>query len=247
MSDAAKSRCTDADGFVDARPLVTSNDCIRSCNPGGRWYIDSCSCFPLVSPLATAVVSLLGAAGSFLSVTGVGAFVVAADTFGLNAGVRDRSSVAATDAGLGTGCAGATLGEATDEGFDTGTATGYAGLAPGGGGKGAIPTPFLSLAAAAAAADAYLSVSPGRRVGGGAGFMPLVALVEVEGCRVARTGRGDFICVDDRRGPGVVSALGLGFESDASSSCSDCVSCDDTRSFSPACTSAASFSRSRSS
>ena len=30
-------------------------------------------------------------------------------------------------------------------------------LKPGGGGRGAIPTPLLSLAAAAAAADAYLS------------------------------------------------------------------------------------------
>lgn len=30
-------------------------------------------------------------------------------------------------------------------------------LKPGGGGKGAIPTPLLSLAAAAAAADAYFS------------------------------------------------------------------------------------------
>ena len=69
-------------------------------------------------------------------------------------------------------------------------------VAPGGGGSGAIPRTFLSLAAAAAAADAYLRVSPGARVGKGAGFMLLFVIpLAVEGrdvCRVARAGSGDF-------------------------------------------------------
>ena len=38
-----------------------------------------------------------------------------------------------------------------------------------------MPTPCLSLAAAAAAADAYFSGSPAARVGNGAGFMPFEA------------------------------------------------------------------------
>ena len=81
-----------------------------------------------------------------------------------------------------------------------------AGAAPGGGGKGAMPTPFLSLAAAAAAAEAYFSVSPGARVGSGAGFMllfaacelPLAALLVVL-WSVARTGSGDFVCIEGLR------------------------------------------------
>lgn len=48
-----------------------------------------------------------------------------------------------------------------------------AGAAFGGGGNGAIPTAVLSLVAAAAAAEAYFSVSPGALVGKGAGFMLL--------------------------------------------------------------------------
>lgn len=101
--------------------------------------------------------------------------------------------------GLEIGCAGATMGEAVDD-LETGIATDRAGLRPGGGGRGRMPTPLLSLAAAAAAAEAYLRVSPGGRVGSGAGFMPGVALEEAAGWRVARTGSGDFICVDGLRG-----------------------------------------------
>jgi len=44
---------------------------------------------------------------------------------------------------------------------------------PGGGGRGAMPTLFLS--AAAAAAEAYLRVSPTGRAGNVAGFMPVLA------------------------------------------------------------------------
>lgn len=122
--------------------------------------------------------------------------LTAAGTLGLKAGVRERPSsatIAAVGVAFDTGCASDTTGEAVEEVFEAGTAAGKAGLAPGGGGSGAMPTPFLSLAAAAAAADAYLSVSPGRRVGGGAGFMPDVELLELDGCRAARTGSGDFI------------------------------------------------------
>ena len=122
--------------------------------------------------------------------------LTAAETLGLKAGVRERPSsatIAAAGVAFGTGCASVTTGEAVEEALEAGTADGKAGLAPGGGGRGAIPTPFLSLAAAAAAAEAYLSVSPGRRVGGGAGFMPDAELLELDGCSVARTGSGDFI------------------------------------------------------
>ena len=65
-----------------------------------------------------------------------------------------------------------------------------------------MPTPFLSLAAAAAAADAYLRGSPGARAGNGAGFMgadddPLVLAVDV--CKLASAGSGDFNCVEGLR------------------------------------------------
>ena len=63
-----------------------------------------------------------------------------------------------------------------------------------GGGNGAIPTALLSLTAAAAAADA--KVSPGARVGKGAGFMVVVGVLFetlAKGvCRVARAGSGDL-------------------------------------------------------
>lgn len=69
---------------------------------------------------------------------------------------------------------------------------------PGGGGKGAIPTPLLSLAAAAAAAaDAYFKGCPVGMVGKGAGFMlgsalPFVVFGRLE-CNVESAGKGDFI------------------------------------------------------
>ena len=68
---------------------------------------------------------------------------------------------------------------------------------PGGGGNGAMPVAELfSLAAAAAAADAYLSGSPGARVGTGAGFIDvLVVILGTLGCgvcNVARAGNGDL-------------------------------------------------------
>lgn len=73
---------------------------------------------------------------------------------------------------------------------------------PGGGGRGAMPTPFLSLAAAAAAAEAYFNGSPGVRVGSGAGFIDVAEELEAPGngvCSVANTGNGDLSCVDGRR------------------------------------------------
>ena len=86
-------------------------------------------------------------------------------------------------------------------------------LVPGGGGKGAIPRLFLSLAeptvaVAAAAAEAYFKVSPGGRVGIGAGFMlttlgpPIVPPPSeswLGACKVASVGRGDLVCIDGRR------------------------------------------------
>lgn len=55
---------------------------------------------------------------------------------------------------------------------------------------------LFSLAAAAAAADAYFNVSPGGRVGTGAGFIVLFVLVlgtlGCGVCRVARAGNGDL-------------------------------------------------------
>lgn len=72
-----------------------------------------------------------------------------------------------------------------------------AGFALAGGGSGAMPTLFLS--AAAAAADAYLRPSPGGLVGTAAGFIPVgfaagpVPIVGSGGvCRVARVGSGDL-------------------------------------------------------
>src|SRR5271168_3436866 len=76
--------------------------------------------------------------------------------------------------------------------------------APGGGGRGDIPTPFLSFAAPCAAAEAYFRVSPGCRVGRGAGFIVVVVVVVVcvaIECNVARAGKGDFSCVEGLRTP----------------------------------------------
>lgn len=74
---------------------------------------------------------------------------------------------------------------------------------PGGGGKGAIPSPLLSLAAAAAAADAYFNVWPVGIVGKGAGFMPAGAapfvFVGSDVCNVASAGKGDFSCNEGLR------------------------------------------------
>jgi hypothetical protein len=119
-----------------------------------------------------------------------------------------------------------------------------AGRASGGGGNGAIPILLLSLAAAAAAAEAYFKVSPGGLVGTAAGFIWLMVPLESVGdgvCNVASVGRGLFICVEGLRAaatggstgtfdfPGIlldrVSTSGV-------SSCTDCVSWEDTRSLS---------------
>lgn len=110
------------------------------------------------------------------------------------------------------------------------------GVAPRGGGRGAIPT----LAAAAAAADAYFRVSPGALVGTAAGFIfaledPFV-MFDNGVWRVASAGKGLLSCVDGllaaaTGGSGPVA--GFGFAPDilpdrpsvsGASSCIDCVS-----------------------
>lgn len=82
---------------------------------------------------------------------------------------------------------------------------GAAAVVPGGGGKGAIPRGALSFAAAAAAAEAYFSVSPGALVGRGAGFIAMFVVpfvVEARGVwRVASAGNGDFNWFDGLRAP----------------------------------------------
>lgn len=109
-----------------------------------------------------------------------------------------------------------------------------------------MPTLFLSLAAAAAAAEAYLSPSPGGLGGRDAGFMlelddtlPLVTLARGL-CSVANVGSGDFSCAEGLRAAAgsIAAALALagklagrGSES-SKSSCTDCVSWEDTRSLS---------------
>ena len=87
---------------------------------------------------------------------------------------------------------------------------GTGGAAPGGGGRGAMPTLFLSFAAAAAAAEAYFKPSAGR-AGTVAGFMeallegaPLL-IVGSGVCSVASVGRGDLSCVDGRRPPAALT------------------------------------------
>ena len=108
-----------------------------------------------------------------------------------------------------------------------------------------MPTLFLSLAAAAAAAEAYLRPSPGGRWGSDAGFMlelddvpPLVTLARGL-CRVAKVGNGDFNCAEGLRAAAGSMAAVLVFagklvvrDSESASSCTDCVSCEDTRSLS---------------
>jgi len=107
-----------------------------------------------------------------------------------------------TGAGTGeavfsTGCAGTELGEGVADvllGAGKGCDVG-AGGAPTGGGRGAIPTPLLSLAAAAAAAEAYFRISPGGRLGIGAGFIVVSLGIEGGGgivFSVASAGRGDL-------------------------------------------------------
>jgi len=80
-----------------------------------------------------------------------------------------------------------------------GLAVAGAGVLFGGGGNGAIPIFAVSLAAAAAAADAYFNVSPGGFVGGGAGFIAGVGIIVATGgavCIVASAGNGDLSCID---------------------------------------------------
>lgn len=180
--------------------------------------------------------SLRGCARSTVSIAGVGGTVLdtlAGGTLGLTVGdfdcdwLPDSSTLVVVDNAPRAGCAGTTLGEAVEDALDAGTADETAGLAPGGGGRGAIPTPFLSLAAAAAAAEAYFRVSPGSLAGGGAGFIELdVDAEELFRCSVAKTGKGDFICADGlRAADDSAFAFDLG---SWSSSWIDCVSCDET-------------------
>lgn len=97
---------------------------------------------------------------------------------------------------------------------------------PGGGGSGAIPT-FLSVAAAAAAAEAYFKVSPAGLVGIGAGFIELpvpgnggIGTVDDEGlCSVARAGIGDRSCVEGLRAEDAGSLQFIGLS--LTSSCTD--------------------------
>ena len=70
-----------------------------------------------------------------------------------------------------------------------------------GAGRGLIPILDLSLAAPTAAAEAYFSVSPGGRLGIGAGFIPGSFGIDTGGgivLRVASAGNGDFNCVEGR-------------------------------------------------
>jgi hypothetical protein len=88
------------------------------------------------------------------------------------------------------------------------------GIAPCGGGRGAMPT----LEAAAAAADAYFRVSPGALAGAAAGFIlaleePFV-IFDNGVCKVARAGKGLLSCVDGllaaaTGGSGADAALGF--------------------------------------
>lgn len=101
---------------------------------------------------------------------------------------------------------------------------------PGGGGRGAMPTPFLSLAAAAAAAEAYFNGSPGVRVGSGAGFMDVAVELDAPGngvCNVANAGNGDLSCVDGLRAPDCIGSATLGFGADGLPSSSGVSSCID--------------------
>ena len=62
-----------------------------------------------------------------------------------------------------------------------------------------MPTPLLSLAVAAAAAEAYFKVCPGGIAGRGAGFIVVSLGIDGGGgmvLSVARTGNGDLSCVD---------------------------------------------------
>lgn len=170
---------------------------------------------------------------SVLSATGADGAILMFDVESAGDSCREGFSVGSgVDAMRDANCTDVTPGEYVEPALDTGRTEDDAGLEPGGGGNGAIPTPLRSLAAAAAAADAYFSVSPGNRVGGGAGFIEFGVDADVgTDCRVARTGRGDFICVDGRL-PDIESALGFARGSAGSSSGIDCVSCEDTRSLS---------------
>ena len=154
----------------------------------------------LLGTLADAAVLTWLSAGDFveacaLDMTSVIGAVVAVDLCtGADSILAGRAGVA-----LGEGVA-LLLGITVDIGGDSPELPVIGGCAPGGGGNGAIPSTFLSLAAAAAAADAYLRVSPGGRVGKGAGFilvfvMPFV-VVGKEVWRVAKAGSGDLSWFD---------------------------------------------------
>lgn len=132
-------------------------------------------------------------AASGLGVEGTGA---AADVGAGAVGTDFASAVCGTDTAI---CADDMLGELVELVLDwfASEEMPTAGCALGGGGKGAIPTLFLS--AAAAAADAYFSPSPGGLVGTIAGFMPLLfdvgplLIVGKDGvASVARVGSGDL-------------------------------------------------------
>lgn len=147
----------------------------------------------------------------------------------------------------GAGCIEVVLGELVALALDAAETGGngeipkgaVTGCEPGGGGSGAIPRLFFSLAAAAAAADAYFNPSPAGRVGNDAGFMELLVLLpfvtfDKGVCSVASVGNGDLSCVEGRRAAATAVSPTLRTDfaarlpvlesASAVSSCTDCVS-----------------------
>jgi hypothetical protein len=178
-----------------------------------------------VPAAAAALPAAFDVAFSAFLVAGVGAaldgaVLGSADLLPLSA-VEDAGACAGFVSD-GTGCVDATLGELVAlvlrgccvGGKGTGPVDVAAGCIPGGGGNGVKPRLFLSLAAAAAAADAYFRPSPAGRVGNVAGFMPAEPadpfVTFANGlCNVANVGSGDLSCADGRRP--VVAAASTAF------------------------------------
>jgi len=77
-----------------------------------------------------------------------------------------------------------------------------------------MPTPALSLAAAAAAAEAYFKGSPAGFAGGGAGFIVVAGIVVLavgNVAIVASAGKGDFIAAIEGRRAVTTGASGMDF------------------------------------
>jgi hypothetical protein len=214
--------------------FVASNESSRSCKLEGRWYTDSSSSSSACdSPFVNGGVAACDSSSSTRSGAGVlllalvaSSVEVARDRFSFSgAGVAGKLGVGAGDLDACADCANS-LDNCANFGCvvagelvalaraPNGARPDCAADPPGGGGRGAMPTPFLSLAAAAAAAEAYFNGSPGIRVGIGAGFMVVVVELEAPGngvCNVANAGNGDFICIDDLRAPDCVGSTTFGF------------------------------------